>query len=139
MANPTCSVSSLRVNCFQGTVIDNFRRKCLMVYLLAAELKGIGGTDYTGNLTGGASGGLIGDAVAGLQQVNEDLIGKSTVGLYELGIQLNNAVASGGTTNTDINTRMGQIKCLINVNENTLDRCIVWLKCNLGVHKSYPQ
>ncbi len=136
--NPTCGPSSLTINCFQGTVIDNFRRKCLMVYLAAVELKNIGGTDYTGNLTGGASGALLGDAVAGLQQCTKDQLGYREVGLYELGIQHNNTVASG-TPATDINTRMQQIKCLINVDERTLDMMLVWLTCNLGVHKSFPQ
>lgn len=143
MANPTCTVASLRSNCFQGTVIDDFRRKCLMVYLMAAELKGIGGTDYTSKLTSPAAGGLLGDTILNLNPGgntdSKDLFGCHRIGLYELGVQLNNALASGGTTATDINTRMQQIKCLINVNENTLDMMLVWLGCQLGVHKSYTQ
>ncbi len=73
-----------------------------------------------------------------MQQCTKDQLGYREVGLYELGIQHNNTVASG-TTATDINTRMQQIKCLINVDERTLDMMLVWLTCNLGVHKSFPQ
>ena len=141
MANPTVTPAALCNNCFQGTVIDNFRRKCLLVYLLAVELNANGGTNYLNTLTSGTSGGLIGDAVQGVQQYNQDLIpAERNVGLYELGIQFNNAIYSGGiSAGVDINTLMQRIKCLINVNERTLDLCIVWLSGNLGPHKSYPQ
>ncbi len=143
MANATCSTASLTIACYQGTVQNNLSRKALMVYLMAAELKGIGGTDYTSNLTGPAAGGLLGDTIINLGDSGtadvRDKFGYREIGLYELGVQHNNAVASGGTTSVSIQTRMQQIVCLLNVNERTLDMMMVWLACNLGVHKSFPQ
>lgn len=142
MANPICNVTNLLKACFQGNVIDPLRRKALLVYFMAAELKGIGGTDYTTNLTGPQAGSLLQAAIALGPSLNEDtrdLYGQRYIGLYELGLARNNAVASGGTVASDINTHMNQIKCLLNVPEATLDKMLVLLACALGVGKTYPQ
>ena len=140
MANPTCTLAALNLACFDGQILDPFRRKCLLVFLKASELKGIGGTDYTGKLTSGASGGLIGDTTALIdEKASLADIGCRTIGCYELAIAQASAIAAGGTTNVGIQTRMVSIQCLLNVRESMLDRMLIVLECQLGVHKAYPQ
>lgn len=101
---------------------------------MASELKGIGGTDYTNNLIGSSAGGLLGDTIALLELASMDELRS-----FDVVIARNTAIASGGTTDTDIQTRMQQIKCLLNVNPVVLEKMRIFLKCNLGVHKAYPQ
>jgi len=111
-----------------------------MVFFKASELNAIGGTNYLSGLTSPAAGGLIGDTTALMdEKTSLDDIGTRTIGTFEIAVAHNTAVASGGTTIVGIQTRMQQIKCLINVRESMLDRMIVFLDCQLGVHKSYPQ
>lgn len=139
MANPTCTVANLNVACFRGYVLDQQRRKALMVYLMAAELNAIGGTNYLTGLISPASGGLLGDTNALVDfKVSKDDIGERTIGTFELAIQLRNAEAAGVESAT-IQVRMDQTKCLLNVNPDMLTRMILFLTCQLGVHKSYPQ
>lgn len=141
MANPTCTIASLNIACFGGHVLDPLKRKMLLVYFKAAELKGIGGTNYLNTLTGASPGGLLYDTEQLFNEyVNKDKIGYCRhVGLFELSIARNNAIASGGDVDVTIQTRMQQIKCLLNVNEDMLDRMCLCLECQLGVHKTYPQ
>ena len=140
MANPTFTRATLNLACFDGKMLDPFRRKCLLVFLKACELKGIGGTDYTTKLTSGASGGLIGDTTTLIdEKTSLSDVGTRVIGSYEVSIAQASAIAAGGTTNVGIQTRMVSIQCLINVRESMLDRMLVFLECSLGVHKAYPQ
>jgi hypothetical protein len=140
MANPVCNISSLNVACFDDSVIDAIRRKALMVFFKATELKLIGGTDYTGNLIGSGATGLVGATVQFADsKVGLDNIGTRYIGTYELAIAHANAVAAGMPLVATISARMAQIACLLNVNESLLDRMNVFLECQLGVHKAYTQ
>ena len=139
MANPTCTIANLNVACFCGTVLTQQQRKALMVFFKASELKQIGGTDYTAVLTSSASTGLLGDTNALIdRKVSLDKIGQRVIGLFELAVAQNTAVASGIAA-AGIQARMQSIKCLNNVPEPVLDTMIVFLDCQLGVHKTYPQ
>lgn len=139
MANPTCTVASLNISCFDGIILNQFQRKALMVFFKAQELKFIGGNDYTSVLTSPAATGLLGATNAFADfKVSLDEIGRRTIGQFELAIAQNTAIAAGLATAT-IQARMQSIKCLINVPEMFLDRMIIFLDCQLGVHKSYPQ
>lgn len=138
---PTCTQASLNIACFRGLVLDPKRRLALLVFFKVYELALIGGTDYRNTLlTSPASGGLIGDTTALMdEKVSQDDIGcRELIGTFELAIALNTAVAAGMPA-ASINTRMGQIKCLLNVSVSMLRRMVVFLDCRLGVHKSYPQ
>lgn len=139
MANPTCTIANLNVACFRGQVLDQQRRKALLVYLMAAELNAIGGTNYLTGLISPASGGLLGDTNAFTDfKVSLDDIGVRTIGTFELAIQLRNAESAGVET-ANIQTRMQQTKCLLNVDPDMLTRMILFLGCQLGVSKAYPQ
>ena len=136
----TCTIAGLNVACFRGQTLDPHQRKALMVFFMASELKGIGGTDYTALLISPASGGLLGDTKALFDEKSSlDDVGARNIGTFELAIAQASAIAVGGTAAASIQDRMQSIKCLQNVNESLLDRMILFLTCQLGVHKSYPQ
>jgi hypothetical protein len=141
MATPICTRAALNLACFKGFNLSTFQRKCLLVWFKASELKGIGGTDYTAVLTGAKPGGLIYDTTQFAdEKVSKDDIGYcSHIGTWQLAVARNSAVASGGDVDAGIRTRMQQIKCLYNVNEDMIDRMLLFLECQLGVHKAYPQ
>jgi hypothetical protein len=122
-------------------VLNTLQRKALMVWFKASELKGIGGTNYTTNLIGPKSGGLLFDTYQFVdEKVSKDDIGYCAhIGTFQLAVARNTAIASGGDTDATIQVRMQEIKCLINVNEDVLDRMLLFLDCQLGVHKNYPQ
>ena len=135
MSNPVCSLASLNLPCYRGQVLSPQQLKAIQIFLMASELKGIGGTDYTNNLIGSAAGGLVGDTV----NLFDENVSLDALATFDVVIDHNNAVASGGATVVPISTRMQQIKCLLNVNPDLLERMRIFLKCQLGVHKSYPQ
>lgn len=134
MANPTCTISGLNTACFRDPALSNLRRKQLLVWFLASELKGIGGTDYTSKLVDPAADGLLGDTVALLQTSSA-----ADLEVYRLTIAKNAAIAAGGTTDEDIQTLMQNIAPLTNVSDEVLNKMIVLLTCKLGVHKDYVQ
>lgn len=139
MSNPVCSIASLNLACFRGQVINQHQRKALMVFFKASELNAIGGTNYLNGLISPAAGGLIGDTVALFdEKSSKDNIGCRHVGTFELAVARNTAVAAG-VADANIQIRMQSIKCLYNVGENMLERMILFLDCQLGVHKQYPQ
>lgn len=139
MANQICTVATLNIGCFSGAVINQQQRKSLLVFFKANELKLIGGTDYTAVLTSPASTGLLGATYAFADgKVSNDFIGERIIGILELAVAHNTAIAAG-FANATINSRMDSIKCLVNVTEAILDRMIIFLDCQLGVHKTYPQ
>lgn len=110
-----------------------------MVYLLAAQLNAIGGTNYLNGLISPASGGLLGDTNAMLDfKVSDDDIGTRTIGTFELGVAVRNLIALG-VAGVNIEVRMQQTKCLLNVPDPILTKMILFLTCQLGVPKAYPQ
>ena len=143
MANPTCTTASLNLPCFDDTLLSPFLRKCFLIYFKSAELAKLGGTNYMTLFTNPAAGGLVEDTVAFAdEKVSIDNIGKRYVGTWEVAIAFNNATAAGFSAGTGaaLNaTAMTQIKCLMNCNEALLDRMNLFLECQLGVHKAYPQ
>lgn len=135
MANPVCSVSSLNTPCFGGEMLTGVDPMALKVFFMASELKGIGGTDYTAKLTTPGAGGLLDASVQMSNKASLDDLRQ-----FELAIFSQNAVASGGlAANVGIQTLAQDIKCLGNVNPDALQRMYLYLLCQLGVHKSYPQ
>jgi len=139
MANPTCTKASLNIACFDGTVLNPIARKWFMIWFKVNELQLIGGTNYLTGLVSGASGGLIGDTTALMdEKVSLDEIGRRHIGQWELAVSYNTALQAGmaAQTNSQI---MQSVKCLMNVRESMLDRMILFLDCQLGVHKAYPQ
>lgn len=140
MSNPTCTKASLNIFCFRGYNLDPKRRLALLVFFKASELALIGGTDYRNLLTSGAPGGLIGDTMALMdEKTSKDDIGyREVIGTFELAIARNTAVAAG-LADATIQQRMVSIQCLLNVNTDMLRRMVVFLDCQLGVHKSFPQ
>lgn len=108
---------------------------------MASELKAIGGNDYTGHLTTPGAGSLLDGATQLLGRTSLDDIGglPENVGAFEVAIALNSAKAAGANIAPDIATQMQLIKCLDNVDEFTLQRMYIFLLCQLGRHKAYPQ
>lgn len=140
MANPTCTKAALNLACFSNYNLDLLNRKALMVYFKAVELNAIGGTNYLNGLISGASGGLIGDTTGFLdEKASKDLIGRRQIGLFELATAQATALAASGQSAASIATLMQNVRCLRNVNESMLDSMILFLDCQLGVHKTYPQ
>lgn len=139
MANPTCTKAQLNVACFRGLTLNPLQRKALLIYFYAAQLNAIGGTNYLTGLISGMAGGLIGDTKALMDEKSSvDDVGTRMVGTFQLAIALKNAEALG-VASASIQVRMQNIKCLINVNESLMDRMLLFLECQLGVPKSYPQ
>lgn len=139
MANPVCTKASLNIACFDGTVLSLLHRKWFMVLFKVTQLALIGGTDYRNLLTSGAPGGLIGDTTALMdEKASLDEIGRRHIGQYELAVAYNTALAAGMAAQTNAQI-MQSVKCLMNTRESMLDRMIVFLDCQLGVHKAYPQ
>jgi len=109
---------------------------------MASELKAIGGNDYTGHLTTPGAGSLLDGATQLLGKTSDDDVGSvegTGIGTFELAIYLNNAESAGANIAPDIATMMQYIKCLDNVDDITLQRMMIFLLCQLGRPKSYPQ
>jgi hypothetical protein len=130
MANPTCTRDTLVASskCFTVKNLEPHHRDALLVYFMVKELAAIGGTDYSAALTST----LLTDSVALAKTLNADERSAAV-----LAIAYNNAVAAGASVSTNINTLMGNIKCLVNVPD--LEAMKLLLLCKLGVHKSYTQ
>lgn len=141
MSNPVCTLGALNNSCFTDDVVDPHIRKAMLIYYNAFELNALGGTNYLNNLTGSAAGGLVGDTNAFADfKVGRDRIGERVIGTFEIATAFRNAnAASGGTAPSVGLALMQNIACLRNVNESMMDRMILFLTCNLGVHKTYPQ
>jgi len=134
-----CTVAAWNTPCFQGTVLSPLQRKWLYILFLCDAVHGVlTSPDYIGHgLEKTDSGSLVGDATQNLQQVNEDKIGKYTIGLYELSIMLEVSSAEKGTfTGKTVIQMLGYASCLENFDENTLDKCIVYLWCLFGSYIS---
>lgn len=138
MANPVCSLASLITNtpCLnQGCDLNPRQQMALKIWFAVNELARIGGTDYTANLTGTSEGALLFDANALFYRM--DLAQRDTA---ELAIYYNNAVASGATISSNMNTLMASVAKLVQgANDMQLQGMFLLLLCQLGFHKTRPQ
>lgn len=131
MADPICTRDSLISGsaCFKN--LDAHDRKALLIYFKVVELAGILGPDYVAQI--GPGGDLNTDAAEYKTMSDFD------VEVAKVVIASNNAIAVDPTTPTNIQTLMEAIKCLQNFDDSTLDRMHLFVECNLGRHKDYPQ
>ena len=131
MANPTCSRASLMAaaGCLKSPVLNSHQQQAMLIYFMASQLKAIGGTDYTSAL----STTLVtdSDCLKTLYPGERDAV--------RLVIEENNANSAGAALSTSINTLMKAIACLQNVDANTMEVMEIYLRCQLGRAKSYPQ
>jgi hypothetical protein len=131
MAAPVCTTSALVTGCYNQELWGGKNTQlAIMVYLMAQELKGVGGTDYTGNLIGVNSSGLIAAAAS----LFPPLISRDQMNDAELKIYYNNAVGAGGSPGTSSAALATGIKCLFNVNPEMLRKMFLLLLCKLGHH-----
>jgi hypothetical protein len=115
--------------CFK--ILSLHEQQALMVYLKILELEALGGTDYTEEM--GPSGEL------NLAAVDYDTMDRFTRNLARLWIQKDNAESSGATVSDDIQVIKEAIKCLVNFDQNVLDKMDLLLTCQLGRHAAMPQ
>jgi hypothetical protein len=131
----------LNVACYRGNVLNRRQKQALIIFFMASELKAIGGNDYTGHLVTPGAPSLLDGATQLLGKTSLDDIGglPENIGAFEVAIFLNNAKAAGANIAPNIATQMQLIKCLENVDDLTLRRMYIFLLCQLGLHKAYPQ
>jgi hypothetical protein len=121
---PTCTISALTNNdCFQFPCIGGKRQKMVMAYLNAKELAAVGGTNYLAN----KSTLLI--ASAGLQSLSGERLNAAL-----LGINRANAIAAGASIPSNVNAIVTAASFFQGIPEDTLDRMLVVLACQLGRH-----
>lgn len=134
MANPTCTRSSLMTTNpafgLQGFTPRQYRAAKL--YLMALELKGVGGTDYTSAMTTT----LISDAITLVGNGQND---PNQMRIAMLQVQRNNTAATGETVPSTFNALNAATKCCFQNMEAPFDAMELLLLCKLGVHKTYPQ
>ena len=141
MANPTCTVASVLTNfpCF--TVLNEKQQLAFIIWYAANELKAIGGTDYTNDLTGSDAGSLLTGEAAYLQIVQDGYVEFAPTPIM-VAIFYNNAINAGATVSSVVNTTVQRVKYLCNPSGATMPqmkRMLYALLCQLGSHKSYPQ
>lgn len=115
--------------CFLSPVLNSHQQMAMRIYFEASQLKAIGGTDYTSAL----STTLVtdSDCLKTLYPGERDAV--------RLVIEENNANSAGAALSTSINTLMKAIACLQNVDANTMEVMEIFLRCQLGRGKAYPQ
>lgn len=112
-------------------LLNSRERLAALVYLMALELKYIGGKDYTDALTTT----LATDSVC-FRNLTLDQTGKLKVGTAYLVIQAYNAILAGATLSDSVDDLKVEIKCLVNEPEATLMAMWVYLLCLLKQHAS---
>jgi len=131
MANPTCTAASLATTCYLvPTTLDPKQAKALKVYAKVLQLAAIGGTDYTGRMTGL----LLSDAAAltcGMNQADRDAA--------RIHLAFLQAQAAGASVPIGISAKQAFINCLVQVTDEELDEADLLLTCKLGRAKVYPQ
>ena len=128
MPAPICTAASLMSGtaCFRGTREGNLRKR---VYAKAVQLKAIGGTDYTSGL----STTLV-SAVSCLIPLYPDQ--RDSIRTV---IEYNKASNAGATISSNPSTVAASTECLKSVPSNTLEVMEIFLDCQLGRGKAYPQ
>lgn len=129
MANPTCSNTQFvdDATCYQKHILNARQQKALLIYAKALELAAIGGTNYNAVL----ATTLVDDAPCWLTE-DQKIAGRVNLAFV-------NAAAAGATVPSDLDDKMAAIKCIMLVDPEKLDAMDLWLTCQLGRHKAYPQ
>lgn len=132
MANPTCSATTWITNaaCFTQLTLDPARQKALLAYAMALELAAIGGTDYTTSI----SNNLVTDAVQTVCAITPDQIMAARINLAYV-----NAAAAGASVPATMDLKLFEIRRLMNITPDEMEKVLLLLTCKLGVHKTYPQ
>jgi hypothetical protein len=127
---PTCTTASLNIACFRGHKLTRLQKLAFKIWYAANELSTIGGTNYTSVL----STTLQSDAIALFQRWDRDAMDSA-----ELAVFYNNAVAAGASVSADPNSVVNNVRRMENISEDKLMKMLVYLECQLGRHKTYPQ
>ncbi len=133
MAAPVCTVASFTtgIACFKNFALED--RKSILIYLNAIELAAIGGTNYNAQL---GSGGTL--MTAATCYLNLNLL-TCPPALEYLVIAYNNAVNAGGAPVSTSTALASAIACNKNFTPGQHDAQLLYLACQLGSHKAYPQ
>lgn len=133
MANPTCNATTLNTNgaqyCAQNGCSPH-DRKALQVYFMVLQLKAIGGTDYTPNQLAQ----LVQDTESFECGETDDQEDAALTALLS-----SQATAAGASVPVGVSAQLANIALFRNQTDDTLNDCMLLLKCKLGVHKAYPQ
>src|SRR5262245_39743438 len=102
MSNPVCTTATLMetVPCFAPTVLNPQQMACLRIWFLSKQLAAIGGTNYTTQLT------------TTLVSAANDIFERANLGQMDQAwttICYNNAVASGASVSSDIQSLMSSV------------------------------
>jgi hypothetical protein len=102
----------------------------LNLYAKILELDAIGGTDYTTALTTT----LLTDAASVICGMTPEQRLAARINLA-----FTNATAAGAEVPSTMKLKLEAISCLVNVDDETLDKADLLVTCKLGVHKAYTQ
>lgn len=136
MSNPTCSATTLITNATQYRQyagVSPQQQLALLNYAMVLQLNAIGGTNYT---PGSAKGldGLVQDTMSiecGTSP-DEEMAARVSIAFA-------NAQAAGAVIPANASVALTNIARFSNRDETTLKMVNLFLTCNLGVHKAYPQ
>ena len=129
MAAPVTNLDTLinASGCHSAQTLGLADRMAIDIANLAAQLNGIGGTNYVDNLNQ-----LIIDSACWATLQPDELK------QVESQIIRNNAVATGAVIG-DISAEMASAACILNASKIQLMAAKLFLQASLGVGKSYPQ
>lgn len=122
-----CSALDLAANsaCFQEKIVDSHKRLAMQVHALMLTVAATGGTDYTDDISG-----LIRASCAWQIMDRGTLTGSKRDAAFT-GILYSNATDSGAEVPATLLDKLEAIKCLQNVNYDTLDAMWYTLFCEL--------
>jgi hypothetical protein len=129
MAAPITDVNVLinASGCHSASVLGLADRMAIDIANLSAQLNGIGGTNYVGNLNQ-----LIIDSACWATLQPDELK------QVESQIYRNNAVAAGAVPG-DISAELLSAACILNASKIQLEAAKLFLIASLGVGKTFPQ
>lgn len=130
MAAPVTDIDTLinASGCYSGQTLGLADQKAIAIYLLAAQLNAVGGTNYLGAL----DTTLIADTACWA------IRSPATLTQVDLQIDNNNATAAGASIG-DISAQLLAAGCIRNASLAQLDAALLFLKAALGVAKAFPQ
>lgn len=129
MAAPVTNVDTLinASGCYSGQTLGLADQKAIDIYLLAEQLKAIGGVNYVGDMNS-----LITDSVCYANKQPDEL--------RQINLQIdNNNATTAGAVIGDISAQLSQAACIRNASMEQMDAALLFLKASLGVAKSFPQ
>lgn len=127
---PNCTISDLAEQNpgFGRQGMNPKQQKAALLYMMVLELAAIGGTDYRSTM----ATTLISDAKS-LEKLNPD---QRMVAMIQ--IARNSASLNGATVPATPSLVNEATACCVQAAPN-LDLLILWMTCQLGRHKVYPQ